>query len=308
MPGMSSPIAVSVIIPVFDRAAVLHAVLRHFEYQDFPKDRFEVIVVDDGSAEGIGRALAARSFRLQLDVIVQRNRGRASARNTGIQRARGGLIIFCDADRIPDPAFVSTHAAFHERNPGAAAVGVPWDCFLSFETIRQGGAELMPTIRKFSRQPAYYNLMCRLLPAADSLSPIAWAGFLVGNSSVRRCDVLQAGGFDEELTTWGLEHFELALRLMRQQGTAVRYLHGGGNYHVPHARDPDYFRAGIQEGVEVLAGKPSGGPIALLRSFMFGALSLQEFERGYCGRISERIVTAEPIFFRQLAPVDDMKR
>jgi glycosyltransferase involved in cell wall biosynthesis len=304
---MSMSTAVSVIIPVFDKLRVLEVVLRYFEYQEWPADLFEVIVVDDGSPEGIGRALAACSFRFRLDVVIQENRGRAAARNAGLRRARGDVIVFCDADRIPDPALISTHAAFHERCRRSAAVGVPWDCFLSFETIQQGGPEMMPVIRRFARQPAYYNTMCKLLPAEDSHSPIAWAGFLVGNSSIRRSEAMQVGGFDEELKSWGIEHFDLAFRLMREQGTTVRYLHGGGSYHIPHARNPDYFRAGIEEGTKILAGKLGGQAIGLLRGFLFGELSLQEFERDYCGQISKQIMVQEPIFFRQLASASSVK-
>ena len=296
---MTKILTISVVIPVFDKLDVLHTVLSFFGKQSFSRNDFEVIVVDDGSVERIGESLARRSFPFALNVIIQRNLGRAAARNSGVRQARGDVILFCDADRLPDPDLVSIHAAFHKRWPRSAAVGIPWDCFIPFEKIKLHGVDLLPDMRRLSRAPTYYRILSKLLPFEESQSSISWAGFLVGNSSVRRSDVLQSGGFDEDLTTWGVEHFEMAFRLSQKCGISVRYLHAGGNYHIPHPRSRSYFLSGIDASIEALRGKESHSALRLLRRFLIGELSLQDLEESFCGCISEQIATREPLFIRE---------
>jgi glycosyltransferase involved in cell wall biosynthesis len=298
---MSHLSTVSVIIPVYERLAVLEVVLTYFEYQDFPADRFEVILIDDGTPENIGYALRARQPPYRLEIVVQPNRGRAAARNAGVRCAAGDIVLFCDADRIPDSNLITTHVEFHRRWPRSAAVGVPWDCFLAFETIRGGQSELIPRMRAYSRLPAYYKAIGSLLPDDSAESPLAWIGFLVGNSSIRRQELLEVTGFDEELTAWGIEHFELAFRLMHEQNMTVRYMHKGESYHIPHARNPEYFRSGIDRAVEVLAQRPGAAAFRQLRSFLVGERSLQEFERDFYGLVSPQITGCDPIYFRELS-------
>jgi GT2 family glycosyltransferase len=297
---MNATPAVTVVIPVFERQAVLAAALRYFSYQDYPRESFEVIVVDDGSPERIGAAVGRLHLPYEMKVIVQANRGRAAARNTGVHHARGDLIVFCDADRIPDASFISNHVRFHERQLRAAGVGIPWDCFLAFDKIAAGSADLLPLMLRFARRPPYYDLFCRLLATEECYSALGWAGFLVGNSSVRKSHLLAVGGFDEDLTTWGIEHFELALRLTQRAALSIRYLHGASSYHIPHARSPEYFRAGIETAVKSLADRPHAPTLDLLRKFLLGDLSLQEFSRAYSGNIDERIASEAPLYFHQL--------
>jgi glycosyltransferase involved in cell wall biosynthesis len=291
---------VSVVIPALDRLDALGIVLRFFDYQDYPRDRFEVIVVDDGSAERVDQALGGRCFGYRLEILRQENRGRASARNSGALRARGELLLFCDADRIPDPTWISAHAAFHGRFKGCAAFGVPWDCFYSCEKLMACGEGEMDAVRRFSRKPEYFRAIAGLFQGESTSSNVAWATFLVGNSSVRRDDLLEAGGFDEDVRTWGLEHFELGLRLV-ERGVRICHNSAASNYHIPHVRNAERLRESIEEGMAVLARKHRGRRVALLRDFLFGEISLQELEAGYGGEVSRSIASEGAIYFMGLA-------
>ena len=85
----------SVVIPVHNRAEQIGETLNSVWRQTFSD--FEVIVVDDGSSDDLGGALA-RHRDPRLRVIHQENAGPASARNTGVDAARGELIAYLDSD------------------------------------------------------------------------------------------------------------------------------------------------------------------------------------------------------------------
>ena len=109
----------SVVIPTHNRLAVLQEVLAALEAQR-DVGPFEVVVVDDGSADGTPAWLEARRVRLdsayRLEVLVQPNRGPAAARNAGVRLARGERIAFLGDDTVPAPTWLAWHArAARER-------------------------------------------------------------------------------------------------------------------------------------------------------------------------------------------------
>ncbi len=86
---------VSVIVPLFNKAAHVGRALESISSQTFAD--FEIIVVDDGSTDGGSEIVSShRDSRLQL--LSQQNSGPGAARNRGIERSRGMLLAFLDAD------------------------------------------------------------------------------------------------------------------------------------------------------------------------------------------------------------------
>lgn len=88
----------SVIVPVYNGAETLEACLTALTGQDYPRERFEVIVVDDGSTDETAQIAAMFSVRL---ISLGSNQGRIVARNTGAQAARFETLVFNDARVIP---------------------------------------------------------------------------------------------------------------------------------------------------------------------------------------------------------------
>jgi len=113
----------SVIVPTFQRPDGLSRCLGALAAQELPRERFEVVVVDDGSAES-PRAIVSR-FTTSLDVrlIEQRNAGPAAARNAGAATARGAVLVFTDDDCRPDPRWLCVIADAAARHPGCAIGG-----------------------------------------------------------------------------------------------------------------------------------------------------------------------------------------
>jgi hypothetical protein len=90
------PPHVSVVVPTYNRAALVEAAVRSVLQQSF-RD-FELIVVDDGSTDGTERVLAPYRDRLRYE--RQENGGDASARNAGLRLARGEIVAFLDSDNL----------------------------------------------------------------------------------------------------------------------------------------------------------------------------------------------------------------
>jgi GT2 family glycosyltransferase len=115
----------SVIVPTFQRAASVERCLEALATQTLERDRFEVIVVDDGSAEPPRSAVAraASGGALNVRLIEQANGGPASARNTGANAAQGAYVVFTDDDCRPDPGWLRALDAMAVRHPAAAIGG-----------------------------------------------------------------------------------------------------------------------------------------------------------------------------------------
>ena len=92
---------VSIIIPSYNRLHSLSACLASLEKLDYPRDRFEVIVVNDGSAISLDAAIVPFQTTLPLKLITQDNAGPATARNTGAKAAKGSILAFTDDDCQP---------------------------------------------------------------------------------------------------------------------------------------------------------------------------------------------------------------
>ena len=108
----------SVIIPTYERPAQLVKCLSALARLDYPPERFEVIVVDDGSAGGVPESLLDE-FRDQADVklFAQTNAGPAAARNFGATRARGEFLAFTDDDCQPASGWLRALASRFAQTP-----------------------------------------------------------------------------------------------------------------------------------------------------------------------------------------------
>ena len=110
---------VSVIIPVFNDGERLRKCLAALEAQSYPADRFEVIVVDNGSRqspESIVREYPHAQF------TQESKPGSYCARNKGLSLAKGDVLAFTDADCVPQPTWLERGVATLEANPAAGLV------------------------------------------------------------------------------------------------------------------------------------------------------------------------------------------
>lgn len=115
---MSTP-KISIIIPVYNNAKEIGECLDSLKKQTF-KD-YEIIIVDDGSTDGLNLALQDRRTRVKA-VISQPHAGPAVARNYGFKQASGQYLLFCDSDIVMKPGMLELMVKALDNNPDIAFV------------------------------------------------------------------------------------------------------------------------------------------------------------------------------------------
>ena len=91
------------IIPVYNGERVLADCLDALTNQDWRQDRLEIIIVDDGSTDGSAKVVNS----YPVTYYRQENAGPATARTLGMDMASGDILLFTDADCIPNRDWVS---------------------------------------------------------------------------------------------------------------------------------------------------------------------------------------------------------
>jgi glycosyltransferase involved in cell wall biosynthesis len=105
---------VSVVIPAYNAARTIGAVLDSLAAQEAPPD--EVIVVDDGSSDDTAEIASARAARV---VRPEETRYAGGARNRGWDESTGDVVVFLDSDAIPAPGWGSGLRRALAEFPGA---------------------------------------------------------------------------------------------------------------------------------------------------------------------------------------------
>jgi glycosyltransferase involved in cell wall biosynthesis len=211
--------SITVVVPAYNAAGVLGKCLQHLAEQDYPKDRYEVVVVDDGSTDATPEVVteARRRLALQLRYVRQANAGRAAARNAGARVARSPVLLFLDADVWASPQLLSAHARHYVDGQ---RVGVQGPSFTHPDSRRNPFMEV---------KEMFPDLTPR---RARDLSPYH---VITRNFSVRAEDLWGVGGFDESFTGYGWEDIELGLRL-RRHGVRLHWEPSAVTWHY-HVED-----------------------------------------------------------------------
>lgn len=113
----------TVVVPTYGRARQLRDCLTALSALDYPRDRFEVVVADDGSPKPPREAVEALSDALDVRLLVLPHRGPAAARNLGAGAARGEFLAFIDDDCRPTAGWLRALAGRLRVQPHAAIGG-----------------------------------------------------------------------------------------------------------------------------------------------------------------------------------------
>lgn len=117
---------VSIIIPVYNDNQSLRICLQALAKQTYPKDRYEIIVVDNNSQENVSDVVI--DFE-PVKLVHEAQAGSYIARNRGLLAAKGDVIAFTDADCIPTPTWLDHGVATLLSQPNVGLVAGHIDLF-----------------------------------------------------------------------------------------------------------------------------------------------------------------------------------
>ncbi|RLE13342.1 glycosyltransferase family 2 protein [Candidatus Aerophobetes bacterium] len=181
-------IDVSIIIPTYNRGYILEKCLKALFNQVYPKDRYEIILVDDGSTDGTDRMVASLNPPCRLKYLKNEKRiGQPKSRNKAIREARGEVIISTDSDIIVVPDFISQHISFHKKYKDIMVKGE----LIQISNLNQVGKK------------------------KKGILDISFSSFDTANVSVKKEHLIKVGGFDEDFLPYGFEDLELGYRLRK---------------------------------------------------------------------------------------------
>jgi glycosyltransferase involved in cell wall biosynthesis len=188
---------VSIVLATHNRLSLLQDTLDTLFAQAYPKDRFEIIVVDDSSTDGTGEWLRAQPVvrdGVAFTAITLPPSGPSKARNTGIRQARGEYVMITDDDCLIDHACLAelVNAMLHRPCGG---IGGRIVC-----KERPGIISRYCTHIRFNVTAEDDDTPLRFINTANSLFP---------------SEVLRAvGGFDEQFRHLGSIDMDLSQRIV----------------------------------------------------------------------------------------------
>lgn len=221
-PEPTGPPSVTVVVTHYEQPAELALTLAALAGQTHPAHLLQVVVADDGSAT----PPVVPERPAGVEVVTQPDEGfrAARARNLAVERARGDVLLFLDADTVPEPDYVAAMARLPGVLPEAVVVARRRHADLS--GLVPGGDVAAEGRRHELPEPAWLReayAASRDLLRADETSYRFVVGAVTGCS--RRL-FEETGGFDASFTTYGGEDWEWAHRA---------WTHGAVLAHVPQA-------------------------------------------------------------------------
>jgi len=185
--------SISIVIPAYNEGEHIGKCIESVLALDYPKEKIEVIIVDDGSTDDTSERASAYGDR-GVKAVRQKNAGKGAALNTGIREAKGELIATMDADSHVTPGVVKGLIP-HFEDPLVMAV-----------TPSVKIAPSNSLIKEFQRIEYLMILFSRKLLSYIDAVPVTPGPF----SMFRREAFEKVGGFDEHNL---VEDQEIALRL-----------------------------------------------------------------------------------------------
>ena len=206
---------VSVVVAYYEAPEALELTLAALEGQTYPRELFEVVIVDDGSRAPL-EAPAASPLNVRVVHQEDRGFGLARSRNTGAREASGEVLVFLDCDMMPEAGWLAEHARWHHAACDALTLG--FRAHVEVDGIDAAAVRTRPgsLAELFAGRPSdrpawieYHMTRTReLTSGADDLFRVVTGG----NLGASRAFFESVGGYDETFTQWGAEDTEFGYR------------------------------------------------------------------------------------------------
>ncbi|MBS3028563.1 MAG: glycosyltransferase [Dolichospermum sp. DET50] len=188
----------SIVIPTYNRLPILEKCLRALESQELSNknyiEDYEVVLVDDGSTDGTLNWLTANKDEFpHVRCFEQNHAGPAAARNLGVEKAQGDIIIFIDSDLVVLSNFLQAHT--NALLQGRETLGS--DRFFTYGAVINTCNFANPTAEPYK------------------ITDFSAAFFATGNVAIPKHWLEEAGLFDNGFQLYGWEDLELGVRLKK---------------------------------------------------------------------------------------------
>jgi cellulose synthase/poly-beta-1,6-N-acetylglucosamine synthase-like glycosyltransferase len=214
---------VTVVIPVRNGEATLGDCLAAIVAMDYPPDRREIVVVDNGSTDGTPEIVR----RFGLRYLREERRGAVNARNRAIAQTEGEILAFVDADCMVTKRWLRELVDALADDTAAAAAG-----------------ELVA----YPPSTEAERYMARRKPLWQQWASARHAPwFLIGNCAIRRRVFDRIGVLDPEFAVVGCEDIELSRRFF-DAGLELRYCPRALAFHRHRATARSLFRQQLRNG------------------------------------------------------------
>jgi len=228
----------SIVIPSHDRPAPLHEALCAIAALDYPRERFEVIVVADGAGAVPEAVLAPLRSTLEVLLVQAPHGGPAAARNAGAARAVNPYLVFTDDDCRPAANWLQAIAA--RITPESAVGGVSVNALPENIYASASEALLRYLFDYYNREPGHARFLSTNNLAVPAARFQAIGGFAPG--------FRQAGGEDREFCArW------------REQGYALLFAPEIVVYHAHALRLPGFWQQHFNYGRGAFRFRRLGG-------------------------------------------------
>ncbi len=279
---------VSVVIPTYNAKHLLKKTLDSLCNQSLDKNYYEVIVVDDGSADGTSELVQQYINVLNMKYHFQDDLGFrvAKARNEGVRLARFETILLFDSGMIASNNLLSMHMQRHETYHDLVVLGLSYGVSEfttenSEKLIESVNAEQMDTVfANLVLHPELYDCRFEYLSSINfnlDLMNTPWVIFWTGHVSFKKISFDFVEGFDEWFQSWGGEDVELGIRL-HQKGCKFALLHSMESIHYPHHKDPNEKKLNAQNNIRYICDKHKSADVQLLKHHDWEIIAKQSMQ------------------------------
>lgn len=208
--------SVSVVVPVRDSESTIGECIDAILATDYPEDRREILVVDNGSTDGTAAQIRSRPVRY----LHEPRPGVSNARNRGIAECTGGILAFVDADCLVEPQWLTELVRpFADPEVGAVA----------------GDLQHVPATTAAERQAA--RLLGNWQRFAFNSNP---AYPITANAAYRHDVIERIGPFDPHMTR--AQDVELGLRFRQRSNLRLAYAERATARHRNRSTQLGFFR------------------------------------------------------------------
>lgn len=229
----------SVVVTTYNRSALLERCLASLLAQEYPREDYEIIVVDDGSEDTTPGLLTSLAREGQIRYVHQDNRGWVVARNVGLSRCQGEIVVFTDDDCRVAFDWLERYEAAYREHPEFAGVAGGIGC--------AEGPNLAGRIRHQVHLETFDLLNEPLGTTQDRSGEVVFC--FGANRSFRRA-VLRGVAFDEGLLYF--DDLDMNLQL-REQGLRIFYDPAIRVTHHYAPTDRERIRADYRYGLSVVS-------------------------------------------------------